>query len=223
MTVDTVAAAVRPFGMIVRGAFRPAAEDGAPAAAKTLVMIGNAGPDMWRAFAAGRRDEPDPLDAWTRRVLEPVAASLGARALFPFDGPPHFPFQRWAMRADDVHPSPIGPLVHPVYGLWHAYRAAFALEAVLPVDAAARTASPCESCTGRPCLTTCPVSAFSGAGYDVPACRAHIGSADGADCMAEGCRARRACPLGREFHYEPAQAEFHMRHFLASARRRGGD
>ena len=55
-----------------------------------------------------------------------AASSTGWRAisarsaLFPFGGPPHFPFQQWARRAEPVHPSPIGLLIHPIYGLWHS-------------------------------------------------------------------------------------------------------
>jgi hypothetical protein len=39
--------------------------------------------------------------------------------------------------------------------------------------------------------------------------------------MAESCRARRACPIGREYLYQPEQARFHMTHFLAARRREG--
>jgi len=68
----------------------------------------------------------------------------------------------------------------------------------------------------KPCLSACPVDAFSGTSYDVAACAAHIGSTAGEDCMAGGCLARRACPVGQAFAYGPAQAQFHMRAFLAA-------
>ena len=51
---------------------------------------------------------------------------------------------------------------------------------------------------------------------DVPACAAHLGSQQGTDCMELGCRARRACPVGRAYIYEPAQALFHMSAFLCA-------
>ena len=38
----------------------------------------------------------DPLDRWSRRLIERLARELGGRALFPFGGPPFLPFQRWA-------------------------------------------------------------------------------------------------------------------------------
>jgi hypothetical protein len=57
------------------------------------------------------------------------------------------------------------------------------------------------------------VNAFTPTGYDVAACVAHIDSPRGTDCMEEGCRARRACPVGIEHRYSDEQANFHMRAF----------
>jgi hypothetical protein len=36
----------------------------------------------------------------------------------------------------------------------------------------------------------------------------------GAACREGGCLARRACPVGDEFRYLPAQARFHTEAFL---------
>lgn len=117
-----VAAALAPHGLMLRGGFHPEPADGLDGA--TLLLIGNAGPALWRAFEAYAYadDAPHPLDRWTRARLDAVA--FGASALYPFEGPPYHPFQRWAMRAEPVHPSPLGMLIHPAYGLWHAYRGA---------------------------------------------------------------------------------------------------
>ena len=37
---------------------------------------------------------------------------------------------------------------------------------------------------------------------------------EGEDCMTHACRARRSCPVGRAYRYQPAQASFHMSAFL---------
>ena len=216
--------AVAETGLVVRGGFYPGAEDGLPGGAETVVLVGNAGPAMWDAFAAAtgpgdRKDGPNPLDDWTRGVLAPVAGALGARALYPFEGPPYFPFQRWALRTGGVHMSPIGPLIDPEYGLWHAYRGALAFDQRFDLPPTSESPSPCEACADKPCLSTCPVSALTPGNYDVPACVAHIGSqveagAGGEDCLGGGCLARRACPVGREYIQEPEQARFHMTKFL---------
>ncbi len=205
------------YGLSIRGAFHPGPDDLLISGMdiRTLVLIGNKGPAMWRVFSEAMADVPHPLDTWTKDVLSPIAAEFGARVVFPFEGPPYHPFQRWALAADDVSPSPIGPLIHPVYGMWHAYRAAFLFADRLDIPPhGPRSPSPCETCADKPCLTTCPVGAFTPGGYDVPACRGHIGLDGENDCLAGGCLARRACPVGRDYIYDAPQAAFHMHHFL---------
>ena len=220
--LDEIAKALRPHGLIVRGAFRPEPADRVPALPggeppAAVVLVGNAGPALWAAFTASpehRDSRPDPLDRWTKTVLEQTARALGAAVLFPFSGPPYLPFQHWARRAEPVHPSPLGMLIHPDYGLWHAYRGAFAFAESIPPQEMDDRPSPCATCPDRPCLGACPVGAFADSGYDVGACRRHIAGAAGEDCIAFGCRARQACPVGREFLYDPAQAAFHMAAFI---------
>lgn len=218
--LDILARAVARHGFILRGGFHPAPGDGVPGNPGTLAMIGNAGPAMWETFRAAAPEPaaPNPLDAWTREILTGVARDFGATVLFPFDGPPYLPFQRWAMRGEPVFPSPIGPLIHPVYGLWHAYRAALLFAEHIPLPAPAAVASPCAGCAGKPCLTACPVSALAPGRYDVPACVAFLDGPAGAGCLSLGCAARRACPVGRDYVYAPAQAGFHMAHFRAANR-----
>ena len=213
---DDIAAALAESGLIARGAFYPEPADGAPAGAGTVLLAGNAGPAMWTAFAAETPTGSDPLDTWCRSVLEDIAARFGATALLPSDGPPYLPFQRWAMRAADVYRSPLGILIDPQYGLWHGYRGALAFPGRLQLPQRAAREHPCESCSERPCLSACPVAAFGEGGYDVPACAAHLRDDAGADCMTLGCRARRACPVGRDHVFGAAQAGFHMRAFLAA-------
>ena len=216
-----VAAALEPFGLIPRGGFQPRADDGVPPRrdglpAATVVLVGNAGPALWRRFR-GHAKGRDPLDAWCREVLTPLARSLGADIIFPFDGPPYPPFLRWAQRAEGLSPSPIGPSIHPEYGLWHAYRGALLFGHVLATPPPLG-GDPCGECADKPCLSSCPVAAFSAGGYDVPACVGHLRQPGGGDCMGQGCRARRACPIGRGYHYGDAQASFHMTAFLHNYR-----
>jgi hypothetical protein len=214
-------AALRTHGLIARGGFHPDPADAVPPLAdggpvRTLVLAGNAGPEMWRFFTAAPEftARSNPLDSWTARVLGQVAADQGGEALFPFCGPPYLPFVAWAKRAEPVAESPLGILIHPSFGLWHAYRGALAFAEALDVPERETVARPCDTCADKPCLSACPVSAFKNPGYDVPACTGHVAAPQGADCLGQGCRARRACPVGRGFVSPPAQAEFHMHAFL---------
>lgn len=224
MDLASIESALRSVGLISRGGFHPEPQDGVPPlpgarAVATVVLAGNVGNSMWEPFqrAKTHADNTDPLNSWTREVLTSVARACGAHALFPFEGPPYLPFQQWAQRAEPVAPSPIGLLIHPDYGLWHAYRGALAFAESIDLPPLVPRPRPCETCATRPCLSTCPVEALAPGRYDLRSCGKHIGSEAGSDCMQGGCLARRACPVGRSFMYPPQQMRFHMEAFLRNA------
>lgn len=213
-TLEPIRQALEAEGLLLRGGFHPSPDDNSLRDIATLLLVGNAGPALWRAFQPADRTGPDPLNRWTRRVLSGIADRFGATALFPFEGPPYLPFFAWAKRAEPVTESPIGMMIHPEYGLWHAWRGALAFTERLALPETPSTPAPCESCSGRPCLTGCPVDAFREGRYDVAACADHLRTQAGADCVALGCRARRTCPAGADYIYAPDQARFHMDAFL---------
>ena len=211
-----ILSAIAEVGLAQRGGF--AAREGdadMPKGAVSLALIGFVGERGWNVFRQSpeaRDGAPHPLDRWSRRIIDALASKLDARALYPFGGPPYWPFQRWAMRADDVHTSPIGLLVHGEHGLWHSYRGALAFAHDIGAPKRTKRASPCESCAAKPCLSTCPVGAFRPGRFDVAACATRIASTDGAECLDGGCLARRACPIGAPPTRE--QRAFSMRAFL---------
>ncbi len=213
MTYDQIAAEIAAASFVPLGSFNPGPDDRVPGAAGTLILIGNAGPLMWQRFTAERADAATTMDSWTETVLSELAEKLGGTVLFPFAKPP-LPFLSWAQRARAGFVSPLGLNIHPDFGLWHAFRGALVLPEKLDLPAPSGAAHPCESCSDKPCLVTCPVGAFDGTGYDVDACAAHIATSEGADCLGQGCKARRACPVGTDYQYLPEQANFHMSAFL---------
>ncbi|TAL00293.1 MAG: hypothetical protein EPO08_14120 [Rhodospirillaceae bacterium] len=224
MTLAEVRSAAEREGLAWRGAFHPMHTDDVPQAnggisTATLILLGFTGKTGWESFAASREahdGSPNPLDRWSRRIIDGLAAATGALALYPFGGPPWHPFQRWAQRAEPVHPSPLGMLIHPEWGLWHSYRGALAFGERFALDEAKARPSPCESCATKPCLSACPVGAFSPIGpahLDETKCKGFLASPRGQDCLSRGCQARRACPIGAVHRYDSGQAFFHMRSF----------
>lgn len=209
---DRLADALARHGLVPRGGFALAPGDAVPG--QSLVMVGNVGDAMWQACEAELRPVANPLDDWTERVVAPIASALDATAIYPWSKP-YRPFQQWAIRAEAVAPSPLGILIHPDHGLWHAYRAALVFAEPIELPPREARPSPCESCVAKPCLSACPVDAFSADGYDVDACAAFLTDAPGGElCRSAGCRARAACPVGRP--YDEPQIRFHMAAFYAS-------
>lgn len=218
--LDTIRAALEPHGLFLRGSVNfsegeavPALSDGSPAA--SVLLIGNIGSSLWPAFSHWReqrsdRGGSDPLDTWSKDVIQTVAATANATPWFPSD-PPWQPFQQWAMRAEGLKASPLGILIHPVYGLWHGYRGALGFADRVAHAPATAAPHPCEHCPDKPCLTTCPAGAVHPAAFDASACRGHLRSREGqGGCMRSGCLARDACPVGAAYRYNGDQLRFHM-------------
>jgi hypothetical protein len=213
-------------GLILRGGFHPDVGDDVPAlpdggAAATVVLVGNAGPAMWHEFERrGRQhDSRHPLDEWLRPTLLAAARRTGAHPVFPNDGPPFVPIQKWGERAEPIHRSPIGIMIHPEYGLWHVYRAALLFAGRIELPPRIDGPSPCDSCAKKPCLAVCPADAFLPDRFDAASCVTHVTSDAGRPCREGGCLARRACPVGRSHRYPPAAQAFHTAAFVRSALR----
>jgi hypothetical protein len=186
-------------------------EEGFPAGTRTLLLLGPLEPGFWPHLKAQPEwDGPDPVDRWSRRVIGRIACDLGAKALFPFGGPPYHPFYRWALRTGRVWDSPVRLLVQAEQGLIVSFRGALALKEALDVPPPA--VKPCDGCAA-PCLTACPPGALTGEGYDVPACHAFLDQPEGSECLTGGCLVRRACPVSQSYARLPEQSGYHMRQF----------
>ncbi|BCM20240.1 4Fe-4S dicluster domain-containing protein [Mesorhizobium sp. J8] len=220
-TVEEIAAALAVNGLILRGGFSfgddeeaPAGRSGAPA--RSVLLIGQAGAAPWPYFQRWLRRRPqaiaNPLDSWSGEVIGAVAEEFGARAVSPSDRP-YLPFQQWAMRAEGLKPSPLGILMHPEYGLWHAYRGALLFEDEISVPEAHAAIHLCDTCVAKPCLKSCPVDAYSVDGFAHDACLGHVRGPRGAPCRSGGCLDRNACPYGTAYRYPPQAQAFHMAAF----------
>jgi len=93
VTIDLAALADRVAGdgLRLRGGFNPGPDDGVPVlpggtAPGTVILVGNIGSSLWASFSASpeaRDGQPDPLDRWTRRAVDRVAAEIGAGGSIP--------------------------------------------------------------------------------------------------------------------------------------------
>ncbi len=223
-TLDDIHRLAQQHGLVVRGGFVVDESDQVPCideriAAVTLVLFGNVGSSLWTCFSNSKEYAdrlPDPLNRWSERIGEQIASRLSGRALFPFGGPPYQPFIEWAKKSESLRHSKIGMLIHSQYGLWHAYRFAVALpELIVGLKTTQAVDDICQRCVEQPCLSTCPVGAFSTSGYDVAVCydflkdaKQESGRQSGA--CREGCQARQACPQGHQFRYQTQHERFHM-------------
>jgi hypothetical protein len=219
--LDLVASALSTHGLILRGGFNFDEDEDAPPGpsgqpAKSILLVGQAGAALWPYFLRWCKTQPEdlanPLDAWARLVIGEVAQRFAAHAVSPSDRP-WLPFQRWAMRAQGLEPSPLGILMHPEYGLWHAYRGALLFDHELPIAAPEKPVHLCDTCVEKPCLNACPVGAYSAEGFAYETCVSHVRGPSGARCRETGCIARNACPHGAAYRYPADEQAFHMASF----------
>lgn len=222
--LSALATALEPHGLNLIGATVVEAYDASVPAgrrlrellpgARSAIVIGNGGGSLWVGYREFCRRHPeharvaDPLDAFTRRVVEEAAAPLivgqAARFLYPFRFPDDpVSFMRLAACAGLGRPGLVGVLLHPVYGPWMALRAAILVPTVVTAPRPADDFDPCPSCVERACVAACPVSAVTGAGWNVNRCAAHRARDD--EGCGSRCHARFECVLGRA-HRHPAEA-----------------
>ena len=202
-------ALLAPFGLLPFGWFR--CETGTVG-----LLIGNVGSNLWPTFRASddfSDGKINSLDRWTQSVLQPIADELKAEARFPF-GEKIWPFQQWAGQATGMKQSPIGLFIHPEYGLWTAFRGALMFDVDFQFKEKRSDLHPCDRCVEKPCLTTCPIGAFTTDGYDYLSCKSHVRSDAGHACKTGSCLARKACPVGTQYTYDHDHGVFHMEAYV---------
>ncbi len=210
--------ALRRHGLMARGGIHLDAgqtqDNGLPDGCtfRTVVLAGHAGSSFWPQFRQFRINHTgdDPLDAWSRSIAAPIAREFACTAIYPFKKP-WWPFQRWIMASEGLKASPLGILIHPEFGLWHGYRAAFGFDHHVDIPAGRPTDHACDACVVKPCLQACPVNALKNENFDLTTCRTYLSApAHDANCMRTGCIARNACPVGRAYQYDVEHLQFHM-------------
>ena len=134
VTLAGITAMAAPHHLAVLGGFTCQDDPGLPAGTRSLLLLGPAEPGYWAHVTAQPEwCAPDPIDRWSRRVIGGMACDLGAKAIFPFGGPPYHPFYQWALRTGRVWDSPVRLLVQAEQGLMVSFRGALALKEVVEV------------------------------------------------------------------------------------------
>ena len=90
-----------------------------------LAFLGPYEPGFWAYFTQSPEwndGGPDPMDRWSKRVIDVIADDLGGTARYPFGTTPFPGFFDHAKQASGTWQSPLGMLVHADAGLLISYR-----------------------------------------------------------------------------------------------------
>ncbi|TVO57079.1 hypothetical protein [Denitromonas halophila] len=181
---------------------------------RQLILIGNAGPVLWRALCADGIDDDDPIDAFSvrevNRWFEQQYPGRTQHRLYPGNTPVNL--QQLGQHAGWHHDSPFKVGIQAELGTWFAYRVALLADTTLHPTPPVRTRSPCSDCADTPCIRNCPADAMAGGGFALDACIDYR-QQPGSRC-ADTCVARLACPVGDAHRYDAAQIHHGYAHSL---------
>ena len=204
---------IHSAGLTILGELQVIDDDPVPKEAQSILLLGPDEPNFWKIFKESdefKDRKANPLDRWSKRIIDNIALKNDCSPLYPFGGEPYKPFFSWALRSGTVWSSPVHLAIHKDRGLFVSFRGALAINQIRKMDQQFK--NPCTKCPA-PCLSACPVNAFTESGYDVAKCKEHISGVDSRNCKSLGCNTRRACPVGANLrNFE--QSLFHMENFL---------
>lgn len=183
--------------------------------ARSALVVASGGRALWSALqtAPERAAPSDPVDTYTARVVDAIAADLStaghpSRALYPLErrGDAWADFVALAREAGIGVPSRLGLLIHPIYGPWLSIRAVLLTAFDCPQGKTLEGFDPCQGCAA-PCADACVGSAVGPEGIRARVC--HETQRSDPAC-ARRCNARRACVVGREHGYAEEAEAHHM-------------
>lgn len=182
---------------------------------RQLILIGNAGPALWRAVSAAGLRGPDPIDDFSvHHVLRWFAEHCPGAALHRlYPGSAPVDLQALGRLAGWHHDSPLRIGIQPGWGTWFAYRVALLADTALPPSVPLNAPSPCDACPDTPCIDACPAAAMADGRFALERCLAY--RQQPASRCEHTCVARLRCPVGASQRYPDAHIHHVYRHSLA--------
>lgn len=180
-----------------------------PGLFRQLLLLGHGGRRLWECVAAAGHDTANPIDDYSVGCIRDFFASecptADYRILYP--GESLVPLQQLGQLAGWHFPSPFMVGVNSAWGSWYAYRALVVASTDFATSMVPGWQSPCEPCTGKPCMAACPAGAATPQGLDMERCIS-FRKQQGSPCQRQ-CLARLACPVGEAHRYTREQLEYH--------------
>ena len=181
-----------------------------------LIIFAHAGKKMWKAL----QDSPfqsvaDPIDSFSCHTVKQYFAQEHPNVDYQIIYPSNkhiLPLQQLGAFASWHHDSPFRIGINIDYGTWFAYRVAVLANTCLEPTQPMTSPSPCDSCTGKPCIKVCPAGALTRGDLSLETC-INYRLEEQTKCKTT-CLSRISCPIAKEHQYSQDQIKYHYGHSL---------
>ena len=184
---------------------------------KGAMILGNGGKSFWNFFS---KNHDGPIDDFVTNYIEATLLESGLKKddfqrFYPH--PDHTPpLLQMSRHFNLSKPSKLGLDINSKFGPWFGLRALFLFKKALPEIAPEPFPSPCDQCSLRPCLKSCPGNVFKNGTFSQESCKG-FRLKENTPCENK-CDARLACPIGKEHQYSTEQMSYHYKHSLKMLR-----
>lgn len=171
-----------------------------------ICLIASGGRELWKHLNHPLEIANNPIEKYSIELINKFDPN--AVILFPNDQF-HFPLQKLGRALNLSTASPLGLDLNADYGAWFAFRGAFLTNKKVDLSMPPAALSPCESCSEKPCIKTCPAEAIKhNSPFNVNKCSEYRFIKK--SMCGDVCLARLSCPYKKEHQYSEEQINYHM-------------
>jgi epoxyqueuosine reductase len=174
-----------------------------------LLLVAHGGRAMWDAVSNRGFTTDNPIDDYAVNTVGQYFAAEHPDNNYEIVYPGNFPIglRDLGDLAGWHHDSPFRVGIQAQWGTWFAYRAVILTDTNFAPTVAMPTASPCDECIDKPCISICPAKAVAEEALDLESCLDHR-MQEKSSCV-DTCLSRLACPVGLEHRYSKDQINYH--------------
>jgi len=174
-----------------------------------LILIGHLGRDMWQHINLNSMETDDPIDEYSVNTIQTYFREFHSenhyQILYP--GKVTIGLQQLGAIAGWHNSSPFKVGINEKWGSWFAYRAVVLADTDFELTKNQNLNSPCNSCTNRECISSCPAQALDSGELNFNSCIEYR-KQENSVCR-NSCLARVSCPVGIKYKYTDDQVKYH--------------
>ena len=186
---------------------------------RQLILIGHGGNRLWQTLKQAKIESHDPIDDFTinaiRRLFETELKAHTYTILYPDQQSVNL--QKLGELAGWHHRSPFWIGINDTWGTWYAYRAVVVTDTVFQPTKQVASHSPCEQCTVKACVNTCPAQAITDDEFSIQTCIDYRKRSQ--SMCKKRCLSRISCPACSQHRYSDEQMNYHYSMSMKSIER----